>query len=113
MSGATKKVILTDTVKLNADIDANLFVQVGGVLPAAGGTAWGVTASSGKDGDYVPVDILGITVVTAGGAIAAGAEVKAAATGKALTHTAGTTRRGLARTAAAADGDDFELFLTP
>ena len=66
-----------------------------------------------------PVDVRlanapGTRMLTAGGAIAAGAVIMPTTAGKALTHDGSQTRGcGFALTAAGADGDVFEAFLYP
>lgn len=56
----------------------------------------------------VPVDVLGICLVTAGAAIAAGAEVESNAGGQAITLAAGKSN-GIALDAAAAVGDVIRI----
>jgi len=111
--GLTRKCILTDTIKAGAALAANLFVERDGTLPANGGNAWGVTAAAAKDDEYVPVDILGISIATADAAIAAGAALEVRTTGKVRPRTGSNTIVARARTAAAARDDLLEVVLIP
>lgn len=104
--------VLTLSVKAVVALSADLFVSPTAGLPAAGGNTLGVSASNAEVGDWFPVDTLGVTTVIAGGAIAAGAAVEAAATGRAVTRTTGVAV-GRAMDAAVADGDRIRIHLIP
>jgi hypothetical protein len=80
---------------------------------ASGSKALGVSQYPAAIGDAFAVDVLGTTIVEAGGAIAAGAEVKAAAdgSGKAIARGGAGPLDGIAVTAAAADGQKIEILL--
>jgi len=93
-------------------ITAGTFVTSQGAVATAAGNAFGVARSDGAVGDVVPVDVLGTAIVTASAAIAAGASLDVAAGGQAVTHAAGKVV-AVALEAAAAAGDDIEVFLIP
>lgn len=98
-------VVLTDTVVAAAALSANRFVTVAGAVPAAAAAVYGVTrASAGAAGDLVPVDILGVTEVETGAAIAVGAAIEVDASGRAITRSAGVTCGRMAAGQAAATG---------
>lgn len=104
--------ILALSIAAAVAITAQTFVDATGNVVAAAANSFGVARTDGAIGDLVPVDVLGSAVVTAGGAIAAGAYVEVGANGKAVTHAAGAVV-GIALEAAAADGDDVEIYLLP
>lgn len=86
------------------------FVTAAGTYATAGGHADGATAIPAVKGALVAVDVLGTTVVTAGGAIAQHAYVQVGSDGKAVTRTTGVAV-GRALQAASADGDRIEVLL--
>lgn len=106
--------ILTLSVVASAPLQANTFVSPGGGVASAGGNALGVTRSDAPSGGLAPVDVLGTTIVIAGGAIAAGAAIEVGASGKAVTHNTGTVvARAAPGATASADGDLLEVILIP
>ncbi len=107
------KPTLTLTVTASAAITGGRFVSPTGGTPSAGGNTLGVACTDAANGSDFAVDALGTAIVIAGGAIAAGAAVKAAATGKALTHDSTNAVVARALTAAAADGDEIKVMLIP
>jgi len=84
---------------------------VDGVAPATDGTARieGVTMQAIEAGRAGDVQVKDTAICEASAAIAIGAKVTAAAGGKAVTAGAAANVIGIARSAAAADGDLFEL----
>lgn len=104
--------LLTLSVKAIAALTALRFVSpAGGVASAAGNTV-GVSRSDAAIGDYAPVDAIGTTQVTAGGAIAEGAPIEVGAAGKAVTASEGiVVARAAPGASAAADGDVLEVIL--
>jgi len=82
-------------------------------LAGAGGAALGLTMEAILDDERGDVQIEGQGIGTAGAAVARGALVMATATGKLITATATNISLGRARSAAAADGDLFEVELYP
>lgn len=104
--------IQTTTIVSSGANTARRFVKWDGTQAAAAGNAAGVTRSDAADGEAMPVDTLGTTVVEAGGAIAVDARIEVGATGKAVTLAAGKAV-AVAVEAAAADGDMIEVFLIP
>jgi len=109
----SKTPVLNLSVAAAGALAAERFVTAAGAYPAAGENAFGVTVFSTTDaGELVGVDVLGATVVAAGGAIAAHASVQVGADGKAVTKAAGVTV-GVALAAAGADGDLIPVLLIP
>ncbi|ENB4166295.1 DUF2190 family protein [Stenotrophomonas maltophilia] len=97
-----------------AALTHNRFVSPTGGVAAAGGNACGVTRSDAAIGQLAPVDALGTTQVTAGGAIVAGAAIQVGADGKAITADAGkVVARAAPGATATVDGDVLEVILIP
>lgn len=106
--------LLTLSVQATAALTKDRFVTAGGAVATAAGRALGVGRCDAAIGDRSPVDVLGTTVVTAGGAIAADAAVEVGAGGKAVTAASGVKVGRLAPgSSAAADGDLVEIILIP
>lgn len=103
--------ILTLTFTATAALKAERLVTAAGAYPAAGGHAVGVSTTDAASGALLAVDVLGVSAVIAGDAIAAGAYVQAGADGKVVTH-AGGKAVGIALDAAA-DGDRLRVLLVP
>ncbi|MBL8260928.1 MAG: DUF2190 family protein [Xanthomonadaceae bacterium] len=110
-----KTAILTLTAVAAGILAAERFVTASGAYPTVATGAWGVTATSAAAaGDLVPVDVLGTTVVTAGGAFAKDATLRVGANGKAIAAESLTdviVARALAESTG--DGDRVEVFLIP
>lgn len=107
----TQKIaLLSLSVAATAALAAERFIGAGGAYATAAGNAFGVTATQAKVGELVSADVLGTTVVTAGGVIAKNAYVQVGSDGKAVTHTTGVAV-GQSLQAAAADGDRIEVLL--
>ncbi|MGH8039908.1 MAG: capsid cement protein [Stenotrophomonas sp.] len=105
--------LLTLSVLATAVLTANRFVSPTGGVASAAGNSVGVSRSNAAIGELAPVDVLGTTQVTAGGAIAAGAAIEVGADGKAVTATAGKVVARAVPGAVAAAGDVLEVILIP
>ena len=105
----TKQVVLTTTATAAAPIIANRFVGYAGAQAKAGEAVLGVAVYDADTGDSFAVDVVGIAVVEAGGAVAAGVEVGADAQGCAVTGAAKAA--GTALTAASAAGEPIRVLL--
>lgn len=103
--------VLTISIEASAAITKNRFITVAGGVPAAGANVLGVACADAADDEQVPVQVLGVAVVEAGGAIAKGVAVSTAATGKADTQGGAEKTVGRSLDAAAADGDLIRVFL--
>lgn len=79
----TKQPILTGSIAAAAALAANRFVGADGNYASANGNAIGVTVEACSSGDMIPIDMLGIVLVCASGAISAGADVAVDTNGKA------------------------------
>lgn len=103
-------ILITSVTASGADLSRLLFVGFDGALCAAGVKALGVCNADTAVGLEAPVTAIGIALVTAGAAVAAGAEVESNAAGKAITLAAGVSN-GYALDAAAADGDVIRVLV--
>ncbi|HCF3862933.1 capsid cement protein [Pseudomonas aeruginosa] len=104
----TKQPVLTTSVVALVDLPRFLFAGLDGGLCAAGAKSLGTVAADTEAGSVAPVDVLGICLVIAGGAVAAGAEVEADASGRAVTLAEGKSN-GTALDAAATAGDIIRI----
>ncbi|PHP19528.1 hypothetical protein CG471_11760 [Sphingobium sp. IP1] len=94
-----------------AAVSAARFVgMLTGAHCAAGAKAQGVSQYAASTGEAFAVDVLGTTIVEAGGAVAAGAAVEADAQARAITRTTGEIN-GWAVTGASAAGQKIEVLL--
>ncbi len=106
--------ILTLSVIATAALAPDRFVTAAGAVPAAGASALGVGRTTVAIGGRQPVDVMGTSVVEAGGAIAANAFVETDALGRAVTKAAGVTLGRLAPgESATAAGQFVEVLLLP
>lgn len=110
MSKPTKKVLLTDTVKASGKVAANRFVAHTGKQAAADEKVYGVSPHDVENGDAMAVEIAGIALVEAGGAVAVGDDVFPDAQGCAVKTGSGKAA-GTARSAAAGAGELIRVFL--
>ena len=105
----TKKVLLVTTTQAAAPILANRFIGLDGKQAKAATPVLGVSPRDADKGDTMGVECVGIVLVEAGGAVAAGAKVASDANGCAV---AGETQAaGYAVTAATAAGDVIAVLL--
>lgn len=105
----TKQVVLVTTIQTTGAIVKNRFVNFKGAQAKAGETVLGVSPYDVVAGETAAVEAVGISVVEAGGAVAAGAEVGADAQGCAVSGAAKIA--GTALTAAAAAGEEIRVLL--
>lgn len=103
-----QNVILTASILALAALTRQRFIALDGNPCAAGAKAFGVAEVSTDAGNMAAGNVLGVILVEAGGAIAAGAEVQSDASGKAITKAAGVSN-GYALDAATADGDIIRI----
>lgn len=104
MNLKTQKPALTDSILAIADLPARRFVGVDGGLVADGGQVFGVVDVSTGAGNMAPANVLGILLVEAGAALAAGDELQSDADSRAITKAAGKMA-GIALDAAAEAGE--------
>lgn len=102
--------INSQTVKATAVLTANRFVTTLGAVPAANAAVLGVTRSGAAINELVCVDILGSSMVEAGGAISAGATLAVDSSGRVVTWSTGV-KVGTALQAATASGQIIEVNL--
>lgn len=108
--------ILRRSVKcaVAAGIEANTLLTLAGAQPGIGALAFPAYTDA-KNTDLVAVTLLGVVPVIAGAAVAVGDKIMASGTDGKCIELAGSNRTqlGWAITAAAADGDEFLLFMLP
>lgn len=105
--------ILTETVTLTAAVETGRCVSVAtGAYPTAGARGDGIALCRGDAGDDIAIASLGTAFATAGAQIAVGALLEVGTAGKLITKNTGIGV-ARARTAAAADGDEFKVFILP
>lgn len=79
----------TLTMVLAGAVAASRFVSTALAQAGAGDYTYGVARTAGEIGEAIPVDTIGTAVIETGGAILAGAQVQADASGRAITIGAG------------------------
>lgn len=104
----TQQPILTTSVVAAADLIRRRFVGFDGNVCAAGVKALGVVDADTEAGGVAPANVMGVILVEAGAAIAAGAEVQSDAAGRAITKAAGVAN-GIAWDVATAAGDVIRI----
>ena len=103
--------LFTLTTQATTALVQDCFITVAGAQAAADGNALGVVRQNANIGDYVPVDVLGTTIVQAGAAISKGATVKSDASGRAITWATSGAKLGTALQAASSAGQLIEVLL--
>lgn len=99
-----QQVILTTSVLAVGNLTRQRFVGFDGNVCAAGIKALGVVEADTEADSTAPANVLGVILVEAGAAIAAGADVQSDASGRAITKAAGVAN-GVAMDPATAAGD--------
>lgn len=110
---------LTFTLPAAADLSGSQFRFVNvdanakAAVPAAGGAVIGVRNNKPKANEATTIVHSGISIVEAGGAVAAGAEVTTDATGRAIAPAAGNRVAGVALETASGAGVFIAVLLSP
>jgi Uncharacterized conserved protein (DUF2190) len=99
-------------ITATANLLSNRFVSQSGGIPAAGANTLGVVKYPVNSGTLAVVNVLGTSLVEAGGAIAQYATIGTDSVGRAVTWTTGA-KVGLCLAATAASGDITEILLIP
>lgn len=107
----TKQVVLVTTVKTTGKVVKNRFVDFAGKQAAAGAKVLGAAPFDADAGEMLAVDVLGIALVEAGGAVAVGDDVASDAQGAAVKAAGNAKVAGTARSAATAAGEVIQVFL--
>lgn len=107
-----RQVVLTVTVIAAGSLGAYRGISQAGSYATAGQHMAGVSFTSAYANDELAVDVMGITIAQAGGAIAADALVEVGSDGKFITKASGKAV-GRAISAATGDNSTFELLTTP
>lgn len=103
--------LLALTMTASGAVTAERFVtSAGAQVGTAGVAAIGVSRTTVVSGALVVVDTIGTAIIEAGGAITAGAAVKAGADGRALTYDVGT-KAGIALQASTGAGQRIEIMV--
>lgn len=111
MSEKTIKPVLTESIKVTVDTVKNRFVGFDGNSCTAGTKALGVSVTDADSGEVLPVMVIGIALVEAGGSISVGGAVASDSNGKAITATSSETINGYALDSAVASGDIIRVKL--
>ena len=104
----TQQVMLVTSVIASSDLTARRFVGFDGKTCSDGAKALGVVEADTELDGVAPANVMGVILVEAGAAIAAGAEVQSDAAGRAIPKAAGVAN-GIAWDAAAAAGDVLRI----
>lgn len=104
----TQHIGLTTTIMAAMAISALHFVSFDGKVATAGSKAAGICEADSDAGEACPVNINGVLLVTAGGAIAVGQEVEVGAEGKAIALASGKPN-GYALDEAKNDGEIIRI----
>jgi hypothetical protein len=104
----THQPILISSITALSDLTANRFIGFDGNPCAAGAKAFGVAEMDAAAGEQATSNSLGIILVEAGAAIAAGAEVEADADARAVTIDTGISN-GWSLDAATSAGDVIRI----
>ncbi|AVO60651.1 capsid cement protein [Pseudomonas chlororaphis] len=104
----TQQPVLTTSVVAVVDLSRYLFAGFTGDLCAAGAKALGTVEADTEADSVAPINVLGICLVIAGAAVAAGVEVESDASGRAVTLTTGKAN-GITMDAATAAGDVIRI----
>lgn len=107
----TYQPVLTTTAIAKAEIAKFRFVGFDGGVAAAGAKALGISNIPAVAGDIFPVDVQGILLVEAGGAIEAGAALEGDAEGRAVAAGEEGVVNGYALDAADAAGEVIRVLV--
>lgn len=104
----TSNHVLATTVISLAALNKHVLVGFDGALCGAGKKAYGATIVAADADEPTAVAVLGVVLVTAGGAIEVGDEVESDASGRAIKKTTGVSN-GWALDAASAAGEEIRI----
>lgn len=104
----TQHIGLTTTIMAAMAISALHFVSFDGKMATAGSKAAGICEADTDAGEACPVNVNGVLLITAGGAIAVGQEVEVGADGKAVALASGKSN-GYALDPATHDGEVIRI----
>ena len=90
------KPLLIDSLKANADLPKQIFVDFEGNICSAGKKAFGVCDVKTDKDQLAPIAVLGILLVVAGGTITKGSNITSDANGKAVVVTSTEAINGYA-----------------
>ena len=104
----TQQPVLITSVVALVDLPRNRFAGFSGGLCAAGTKALGTVQADTLADNAAPVSVLGICLITSGGAVAVGDQVESDANGRAVKLAAGVSN-GFALDVATAAGDVIRI----
>ncbi|MFZ1417466.1 MAG: capsid cement protein [Burkholderiaceae bacterium] len=107
----TKQILLTTTVKTTGAWQPNRLVSFAGKQAENGEAVLGTSVYEADVGDQAAVDVIGIALVEAGAAIAAGVPIAAGLQGLAIAQTGTAKIVGTAIDAATAAGEVIRIKL--
>ena len=111
---STQIPILTLSILAAGVIAAGRFITPAGAQAGADVNTLGVArAPAAAAGEVIPVDVLGVAIVEAGAAVAAGATLKTDSSGRGITWVTSGAKVGLALDAAGAAGAMIRVLLIP
>lgn len=99
------KPLLIDSLKANADLPKQIFVDFEGNICSAGKKAFGVCDVETDKDQLAPIAVLGILLVVAGGTITKGSNITSDTNGKAVVATSSDAINGYALD----DGNNGEI----
>lgn len=99
------KPLLIDSLKANADLPKQVFVDFEGNICSAGKKAFGVCDVETDKDQLAPIAVLGILLVVAGGTITKGSNITSDTNGKAVVATSSDAINGYALD----DGNNGEI----
>jgi len=102
------KPLLIDSIKASVDLDNKRFIGFDGNYCAANAKAFGISDVETEAGQFIPVGVLGILLVKAGGVITAGSKVASDINGYAVAYTTGESN-GYSLDASSGAGDVIRL----
>ena len=105
--------VFAPSVKLSAKVAGRRFVTATGAPAGTGVNVLGVSYLGADSGEVCTVATLGTAMVTAGGAVAAGAAIQSDANGKAVTQQGNGKTVARALTASTAADQDILVHLIP
>lgn len=88
---ATHYSVVTYTIPASAAIEPHRYVTAAGAYASAGGRGLGLSARAAANTELLPVDLVGISIATAGADVAKGAALEVGSNGKLVTSASGVT----------------------
>lgn len=103
------KPLLIDSIKAQADLPKQRFINFSGNICGAGAKAFGVCDVETEKDQFAPIAVLGILLVESGSTINQGVKITSDAQGRAIPVTASEEINGYALDAATASGEIIRI----